>query len=49
MKVSLNKEQIIAMITQRIKDEHRKHPLINWQEIAAAKIYDSFISNQSKS
>lgn len=39
-----NKEQIIKWITQRIKDEERKHSYHdkNWHEIAARKIYASY-------
>lgn len=34
---------IISAIAQRIRDEHRKHPDIDWEYIAASKIYQSFI------
>lgn len=36
-------EITISKIKQRILDEHRKHPDIDWAEIAARKIYASFI------
>lgn len=37
----ISKEQIIQSITQRIKDEQRKHEhsIPDWHEIAARKIY----------
>lgn len=37
-------EQIIKWITQRIKDEHRKHArnIDNWEEIAARKIVATY-------
>ena len=38
------KEKIIQQIGQRIKDEHRKHPTLEWWDIAARKIYSSHIS-----
>ena len=34
---------IITAIAERIKAEHRKHPDIDWEYIAASKIYQSFI------
>lgn len=42
--VEITKEQIVASITQRIKDEQRKHShsIEEWHEIAARKIYSSF-------
>jgi hypothetical protein len=38
------KELIIKAITERIKDEQKKHErnIPNWHEIAARKIYASF-------
>lgn len=36
---------IITAIAQRIRDEHRKHPDIDWEYIAASKIYQSFIDD----
>jgi hypothetical protein len=43
-KPEINKEHIIASMTQRIKDEQRKHEesIGDWHEIAARKIYGSF-------
>lgn len=35
----MDKQIIISLIKQRIIDEHRKHKSINWEEIAASKIY----------
>ena len=35
----MQKEQEIALIKGRIIDEQRKHPDLDWQEIAARKIY----------
>lgn len=42
--MSLTKEQIVASIEQRIKDEHRKHShsIEEWPKIAALKIYATF-------
>lgn len=34
---------IVTAIAERIRDEHRKHPDIDWEYIAASKIYQSFI------
>lgn len=36
---------IITAIAERIKAEHRKHPDIDWEYIAASKIYQSFIDD----
>lgn len=33
------KNEIIELITDRIKSEHEKHSAIDWEQIAAAKIY----------
>ena len=35
----MEKEEIINLIKGRIEDEQRKHPLLDWSRIAAAKIY----------
>lgn len=35
----MQKEAAIALIKCRIIDEQRKHPDLDWQEIAARKIY----------
>ena len=43
----MDKEKTIHSIKQRILDEHRKHHKIDWAEIAARKIYSSFISFQT--
>lgn len=40
---SLNKEQFIKALKERIESEHRKHPDLDWSEIAARKIYKGFI------
>jgi siroheme synthase (precorrin-2 oxidase/ferrochelatase) len=37
------KNEIIQSIKQRIIDEHRKHKNLDWEEIAARKIYDSYV------
>lgn len=37
----MNKEEVIKSITQRIKDEYRKHKDLDWEEIAARKIYST--------
>ena len=37
----MNKEETIRLIQSRIKSEHAKHPHLNWELIAAAKIYHS--------
>lgn len=43
----LEKQRIIASIERRIKDEYRKHKLLDWAKIAAHKIYAThFIENK---
>lgn len=37
----MNKDEIVILITERIKSEHRKHKEIEWERIAAYKIYAS--------
>ena len=37
----MQKEQAIALIKGRIIDEQRNKPNLDWQEIAARKIYSS--------
>lgn len=37
----MSKEETIILITERIKSEHRKHKEIEWERIAAYKIYAS--------
>lgn len=39
----MNKEQVIAIIKQRILDEQRKHKTLDWAEIAARKIYSTHL------
>lgn len=34
-------EKIIELITERIKSEHRKHKDLEWEKIAAHKIYST--------
>lgn len=34
-----DKKSIISSIEQRIKDERRKHPTLEWEQLAAIKIY----------
>lgn len=41
----MNKENTIKLITERIKSEHKKHKDIDWEEIAAHKIYSSLKKN----
>lgn len=41
------KERIIKGITTRIESEYRKHKNIEWPEIAARKIYASFIAYEN--
>lgn len=38
-------ETTIKLIKERIKSEHRKHKDIDWEEIAARKIYSSLKKN----
>ena len=38
----MEKEKIIETIKLRIKSEYSKHKTIDWEEIAAHKIYNSF-------
>lgn len=38
----MQKEQAIALIKGRIKTEQEKHPELDWQEIAARKIYSQW-------
>ena len=44
MKSDLTKDDIITIIENRIKDEHRKHPTLEWEKIAAHKIYSSLFT-----
>ncbi len=45
----MEKEEVIKLIAGRIEDEHRKHPDLNWEKIAAGKIYSqSFEFYQSE-
>ena len=44
----MNKSETIKSITQRIKDEFRKHPKLDWAEIAARKIYSSHIGKSKQ-
>jgi len=39
----MREEEIITLITERIKSEHRKHKDIEWEQIASHKIYASLI------
>ena len=38
------KEELIKIFTARIKAEHRKHFRIDWEKLAAHKIYSEMIS-----
>lgn len=42
----MQKEQAIALIKGRIEDEQRKHPDLDWQEIAARKIYSALLEER---
>jgi hypothetical protein len=47
----MEKEEIINLIKGRIEDEQRKHPLLDWSRIAAAKIYTQwfeYFNNENK-
>lgn len=35
----MNKIEIISQIAERIRNEYKKHPELDWAEIAAVKIY----------
>ena len=37
------KQYAVPLIRQRILDEQRKHPDLDWAQLAAIKIYDSFV------
>lgn len=37
----MSKEEIIALIYNRIKSEYKKHSELDWAKIAAYKIYSS--------
>jgi hypothetical protein len=41
----MDKESLVRLIEQRIKDEYRKHKNIDWEIIAARKIAGMVISN----
>ena len=43
----MDKEKTIVCIKQRILDEHRKHSNLDWAEIAARKIYSSYLNNKN--
>jgi len=38
----LTAEEIVSLIKGRIMDEYRKHPDLDWQKIAATKIYEQW-------
>ena len=40
----MTKEEIVALIESRIKSEYRKHKTIDWEKIAALKIYSNLYS-----
>lgn len=48
----LDKDQAISLIKGRIMDEYRKHPQLDWADIAARKLYEQwneyFKANQSR-
>ena len=37
------KDTLVSKIKQRIESKHRKHPDLDWAEIAARKIYDELL------
>ena len=37
------KDTLVSKIKQRIESEYRKHPDLDWAEIAARKIYDELL------
>ncbi len=39
---ALQKDQAIALIKSRIMDEYRKHPQLDWADIAARKLYEQW-------
>lgn len=41
----MDKEKIIQLIKNRIISERRKHLDLNWEEIAARKIFSSIIKS----
>lgn len=41
------KEEIISSIKKRIESEQRKHQNLDWQEIAARKIYSTYFDAQN--
>lgn len=45
--VIFEKDHIVNIIKNRIKSEYKKHPDLDWQQIAAIKIY-SFIYDINK-
>jgi hypothetical protein len=44
----MKKDEIIERIKIRIKKEYTKHKSIDWELIAAKKIYNEFIFNNNK-
>jgi len=47
----MNKEEIVKLIAGRIENEMRKHPTLEWQMIAASKIYSQwfeFLNNENQ-
>lgn len=48
MKNIISKEDMIILITERIKSEHKKHKNIEWERIAAHKIYATIEENELK-
>lgn len=43
----ISKQQVIDEIEQRIKDEHRKHPTLEWERLSAIKIYRILFDDDS--
>lgn len=46
-KQTRKKEDILVTIRQRILDEQRKHPSLDWAEIAARKIYKTYFDGEN--
>lgn len=40
--MSFSKEDIVKLIKGRIMDEYRKHPLLDWSQSSASKIYSQW-------
>jgi hypothetical protein len=45
---TMTNDEIISAIEQRIKSEYRKHPDLDWAEIAARKICAEIINEKKQ-